>query len=267
MPPESLRPTPYPDVNAALQELSSGALSVLGSRFVGLYLHGSLAGGDFNPRTSDVDFLVVTADELPAEIIPALAAMHARMTAGGSSWATELEGSYIPRHSLRRYDPSRARHPHVERGGELRVELHDSDWVIQRHVLRERGIVVAGPAIRPMIDPVQPDELRQAVRELLAGWWAAMLRDDTRLRMTGYQPYAVLTMCRMLYTLQYGTIVSKPAAARWAKRALGSPWAGLIERASTPEPIALSHDVNETQQFIRYTLERSRPHEVSTGYV
>ena len=252
-------PTPYPDVNAVLDVLLSDVQAILGNQFVGMYLYGSLAGNDFNPETSDIDFLVVTADDLPGETLSALQAMHARIAANDSKWAAELEGSYIPRHALRRYDPTYARHPHIDRGGaSLGVEQHDSDWIIQRHVLRERGVVLAGPAPHTLIDADQPNDLRWAVLEMLRGWWASMLTDPTRLRSPGYQAYAVLTMCRMLYTLQHGTIVSKPTAARWAQAALSEPWLALIGRASAQRRDAQSDNLNETQDFIRYTLERSR---------
>ncbi len=110
-------PTPYPDVNALLHELLSSVQTILGNHFVGMYLYGSLAIGDFAPHKSDIDFVVVTANELPDEMLPALEAMHARTAASGSMWATELEGSYIPQHALRRCDPTHALHPHIDTGG------------------------------------------------------------------------------------------------------------------------------------------------------
>jgi predicted nucleotidyltransferase len=98
-------PTPAPDVNAVLHVLLSEVQTVLENRFIGMYLYGSLASGDFDPGLSDIDFVVVTADELPDEMLPALEAMHPRITASGLKWATKLEGSYIPRQAIRRYDP------------------------------------------------------------------------------------------------------------------------------------------------------------------
>ncbi len=259
-------PTAYPDVNAVLNMLLLSVQTILGNHFIGMYLYGSLASGDFDPQRSDIDFVVVTADELPDEMLPALKAMHARIAASGSTWATELEGSYIPQHALRRYDPTHALHPHIDRGGgSLRVEQHDTDWVIQRHILREQGVVVAGPAPQALIDPVLPNELRWAVLGILRGWWAPMLHDAARLHSPGYQAYAILTMCRALYTLQYGTIVSKPVAARWAQAALGRRWAALIERALEWRHDAQFDNVSETQDFIRYTLERSRQFEIPTN--
>ncbi|MBP7593384.1 MAG: nucleotidyltransferase domain-containing protein, partial [Chloroflexi bacterium] len=75
------QPTPFQDVNALLRALLSGAQAILGANFAGMYLYGSLAGGDFNPDSSDVDFVVVTAVPIPADWLPALEAMHEGLTA------------------------------------------------------------------------------------------------------------------------------------------------------------------------------------------
>jgi hypothetical protein len=113
----------------------------------------------------------------------------------------------------------------------LRVEPHGGEWVIQRHILREGGVVLAGPPPAALIDPVTPDDLKAAVRDLFQAWWAPMLDDQSLLRESGYRAYAVLTMGRTLYTLRYGAVVSKPAAARWARQTLGERWVRLIEWA------------------------------------
>ncbi len=259
------QPTPDPDVNDILHVLLLSVQTILGNHFIGMYLYGSLASGDFD-TSSDIDFVVVTDDELAENIFSALQEMHARIAASDSKWAIELEGLYIPQRALRRYDPNHATHPHIERGGSLRIEERDSADVIHWHILRERGIVLAGPDPRTLIDPISPNELRRAVREILRGWWAPMLADSTRLQSRGYQSYAVLTMCRMLHTLRYGTVVSKPIAARWAQATLGERWVALIERAlvgrHNSQSKAQSDDVNGTLDLIRYTLERGQEFEM-----
>ena len=53
------QPTPYQDVNVFLNLLLSNIQSILGDHFIGLYLGGSLALGDFNPQRSDIDFVAV----------------------------------------------------------------------------------------------------------------------------------------------------------------------------------------------------------------
>ncbi len=255
------QPTPHPEVNAVLHRLLAGAQTVLGGHFTGLYLYGSLASGDFDPHRSDIDFVVVTAAEIPAERLPALEALHTRLTASGLKWAAKLEGTYIPQPALRRYTPDAAPCPCVNEGA-FYLARHASDWIIQRHILRAHGVVVAGPAPQTMIDPVHPNDLRRAVLGILREWWSPMLRDPARLRSREYQAYAVLTMCRALYTLQHGGVVSKPTAARWARAALGEQWALVIERAFAwphdPQPDML----NETLDFIRRTLERGQHFEI-----
>jgi len=255
-------PTPYPDVNAVLRVLLSGAQTILGDHFIGLYVHGSLAGGDFDPQRSDIDFVVVTAGELPGKILSALEAMHERITVSGLQWATKLEGSYIPQHALCCYDPTHALHPSLRVDGSFGVDQHGSDWVIQHHIIREQGVVVAGPAPKTLIDPVQSNDLRRAALGILREWWSPQLYDSARLRSSEYQAYAILTMCRALYTIRYGSVVSKPAAARWAQQALGERWAALIEQALAWRRDAQLDNLNETLDFIRYTLERGRQFEI-----
>jgi len=243
--------TPYPEINAVLQEFQEGLRAVLGERLVGLYLYGSLAGGDFDLQTSDIDFVAVTAGPLPGEVVTALRALHERLAAGHAKWGPEVEGYYLPLADLRRYDPAQPPRPHIERGEKLVVEPQASDGVIQRHLLREEGIVLVGPDPAKWIDPVSPDDLRQSVRTLFQNWWVPMVEDPVKLYHPGYHAYAVLTMCRMRYTLQYGTIVSKPVAARWALATWDARWVPLIERALAWE--MRREDVDETRALIEET--------------
>lgn len=97
-------------------------------------------------------------------------------------------------------------------------------------------------------------------------WWPAQTLDDpARIEKRGYQSYIVLTMCRVLYTLRFGTVASKPVASRWAQEELDQRWRSLIERAvegrQHPQEKAPLEDLSRTMDFIRYTMERSREFE------
>lgn len=251
-------PTPYPDVNGVLRELLLGVQTILGDKLVGMYLGGSLATSDFDSRRSDIDFLVVTTDEIPGDLITALGTMHERIAAGQSKWGKELEGCYIPQNSIRHYELSDARYPMIERYGRLVVERLYSNQVIDRYILREHGIVLAGPVLSTLIEPISIQELKQAVLDILLGWWAPILSDPKLLLDSpGYRAYSVLTMCRMLYTLQHGVIVSKSLAARWAQGRLGESRAAVIEHALVWEQDVVPVDLSETLDLIRYTVHHS----------
>ena len=161
--------TPYPEINFVLQEFLSGVRAILGHRFVGMYLEGSLAMGDFEPDKSDLDFVVVTDGELSAEAFGNLKTMHEHIATGASKWTNELEGSYIPQRALR-HDRRPAAHPHIDRGNPLAMVHQESGyWIIHRHMLREHGVVLAGPPPQTLIDPVRPSELREAGVGILRG--------------------------------------------------------------------------------------------------
>lgn len=225
---------------------------------MGMYVHGSLASGDFDPLRSDVEFVVVTRAELADEIVSALAAMHASIALSDLKWRTNYEGSYIPAQAIRRYDPANAVHPAVGVDGSFGLEKHGSDWVIQRHIIREQGIIMVGPAPGTLIDPVSADDMRLAVRQALAEWWAPQLADPRRLQSSEYQAYAVLTMCRAMYTLEHGTSASKPQAGRWARSILADRWTRLIDAALAWRHGVTMDALGEVLAFIRYTVERSQ---------
>lgn len=201
--------------------------------------------------------MVVTEGELSDAEVAALGAMHARLAASGGL-AASLEGSYIPRDALRRWDPAAARHPHLSHEAPFQVAKHGPDWVIQRFVLREHGVVVAGPPPREWIDPVTPAMLREAVGGVLREFWAGYGSSDEFLRPRAYQVFAVQTMCRALHTLARGGIASKPAAARWALDALPVRFRPTIERALAFPDGEQSDDVEGARALIRCALERAR---------
>jgi len=257
----NLSSTPYPDVNEIMNLLRANVKEILKDQFVGMYLFGSLANGGFD-RDSDIDILIVTKDKIPEETFSALYAMHEKISTTDSPWAFQLEVSYIPKDALRRYDPSNNKHPHLDRdkGEKLHIMQHDSDWIIQRYILHERGITIAGPDPKSLIDPVSSKDLKWAVTDDLNNWIKHFLDDPHMLESRGYQSYTVLTLCRILHTYEHGTIVSKPTAAEWAKRTLKPEWHPLIERAwigrQHPSLKAEPEDLNGTLDFIRYTLEK-----------
>lgn len=251
-----MRYTPYPDIDTLLDELLAGVRATLGRQFIGLYVHGSLANGDFAPGRSDIDFLVVTANELHADEVERVKAMHAQLTHSGLPWAEVLEGGYISQHELRRYNAATAFHPSLRVDGSFDIDGYGSDWIIQRYLIRERAIVIAGPDPRTLIHQVTPDQLREAQLGILREWWLPQLTDSHRIERDDYQAYAVLTMCRALYTVTNGDVATKPAAARWAQHTLGEPWAELIDEAERWREGMPLDRFHETLEFIRFTTEK-----------
>jgi hypothetical protein len=112
-----------------------------------MYLDGSLALGDFNPQTSDIDFIVTTATAVSDEHFVALRALHAHFNASASPWATEVEAVYLPENAFRRADPQHVPQLRIERGPhEVLVQGHsDRTWITHWCILRDHPAVLWAP--------------------------------------------------------------------------------------------------------------------------
>jgi len=228
--------------------------TILRKKLIGCYLYGSLSLGDFDPESSDIDFLIVTTEELTGNVLEELRATHASIAASGLSYAKRLEGSYIPCAALRQYDPHNASHPTIGIDWDFHVGQHGSNWIIERHIVREHGIIVWGPSPKTLIDPVPIETIKAAVCETLKTFWTAQLTGADWLRPREYQAFAILTMCRALYTLQQGGVVSKPEAAAWACQALEPKWRPTIEKALIWRSQYVKDDLSETLAFMRFAI-------------
>lgn len=249
--------TPVPEIDALLRRVEADVRTILGPRFVGMYLEGSLATGDFEPDRSDVDLVVMTAGVLPPPVVDELRAMHAALPGRSPRWALELEVSYVPCEAIRHHDPRPPAHPRVERQSAELTLVHPTTgyWVLHRHMLREHGVALSGPQPRTLIDGVEPDHLRAAVAGILREQWAPVIDGHEQLENPFYRCYAVLTMARTLYTLHHGAIAAKREAARWC-RGIEPRWGPLLDRALAWSKEA-APDLDGTRALIRHTCARA----------
>lgn len=257
-------PTPYDDVNIVLRHFEERIRTILDSQFLGMYLYGSLALGDFDPPTSDIDFIVVTEERIADNTCTMLQEMHEQFDTGDSSWAGKVEATYISQEALHHSTPSQVQYPQLEKGEKLLKAPLETGWAFQLFTLRERGVVIAGPDPRTITDPVDAAGMQRAVAAIARGWQEQANQDPDWLEWVRHrdaQSFVVLTLCRMLYSLAIGDVASKPAAARWAIKTLDQRWAALIDRSLTGLPDQKeesNRDLEETLEFIRYTVEKSQ---------
>ena len=90
-----LAPTPFADINSVLGDFRSALQGLLAEELVGIYLVGSLALGDFDPRRSDIDLVVVTSTEIGPDRFTALQHAHTQLAASNSPWAQKIEAIYV----------------------------------------------------------------------------------------------------------------------------------------------------------------------------
>jgi hypothetical protein len=224
-----------PEVDALLDALIRGARDALEGNLVGVYTRGSLALGDFDPDTSDVDVLVLMERAVSDAEFEALAGFHARLGGSANRYSQALEVAYLPRGTLERFSPGES-HPALCRWYHMASTFerreYGIDWVLERWTIRERGTALVGPYPRELILPISPDELREAGWRRLQDWDAfAVDTANPEWLHRRHHAYVVETMCRALCTATTGEVVSKPAAVEWAASRLPPRWRPLLDRA------------------------------------
>ena len=247
-----------------LQDLVESAQAHLGEDFLGAYLQGSFAVGDFD-RHSDVDWIIAIHQELSGDQVEALQRMHRRIFDLDCAWAQHLEGSYFPREVLRRPPAHGEKLWYLDNGSQALVESEHCNTLVVRWQVREHGIALAGPSPALLVDPVPAEALRQEIFAVIHDWGKEILADPEHYNNRFYQGFIVLSYCRMLHSLHTREVRSKRSGAEWAKANLDPSWTGLIDRSwvTRPNPEvsvrqpADPQDLAATLDFVRYCISLS----------
>ena len=246
---------PNKEVLTTIEELLKQCKEILGVKLVGFYLYGSLATGDFDTGSSDIDFVAVISEKPSAKEIERLKDMHA-MLRKNYDWGKKLEGAYIPVSKMKKYDPN-YEVAFLSADSPFRITKLGADWIINLHILITSPVVLYGPDPKTLVDPVPETDLKNAVKLILKSEWVELIDADV-MKSRHYQGFAVLTMCRAIYALEKGEIVSKTKAAAWSKEALDPKWGELIEKSLLWRK---QHQIDEetliqTKEFVKEILSR-----------
>jgi predicted nucleotidyltransferase len=258
-------PKPYQELNQVLTELVVRMQGILENDFVGAYLQGSFAVGDYDQH-SDVDYIVVVEDELISRQVNALQVMHDQVYELESEWAKHLEGSYFPREVLR--NPSNKGQDlwYLDHGARTLIRSDHCNTILVRWVVREKGIGLAGPPPRTLVNPISKELLRAEIFETLTDWGHQILDNPTPYNNRFYQAFIVLNYCRMYHDLLRGYPGSKREGAEWAKTNLDPSWSDLIDDSwdGRPNPAkkvrqpADPEAFRRTLKFVQYIISESR---------
>ena len=248
-----------PDLGSFLALAVSSWRSALGRELTGVYVHGSLSTGAFNPRTSDIDVLVTTRALTDRPANERIHEVHRAMHGWGDDrWADRLEAMFVPAKALATSGVPRIAVLELHPDEGFKVQPLSSDFMIQKRILRQQGITLFGPRIAKIVAPVTTGELRDAQIGTLREWWLPQLEYPGQFLKRFYQAYAVLTMCRALCLLATGEVVTKPEAASWATHGpYLEVWHPLIQSAIAYPGGVQTDQRGATLDFIRFTLEEA----------
>jgi hypothetical protein len=245
------------EIETLLDRLTDQIRRNTNSSLVGLYVYGSLVTGDFDKGRSDIDLLAVLDSDIEDETFDRLDRMHARIVEGHAAWEDRIEVAYVPASALWNFRTQTGRIAVISPGEPFHLKAAGKDWLINWYMVRQVGVTLCGPPPQTLIPEIPRPEFVDAVREQARAWkeWVY------KMRTPGAQSYAVLTLCRALYTYTHGRQASKKQAALWAKSYLPQ-WAPLIQQSTLwlteghDEEIEVEAGLQETVRFVHYIADR-----------
>jgi hypothetical protein len=165
-------------------------------------------------------------------------------------------------------DPSRRDQElwYLDHGARSLIRSDHCNTMLVRWIVRERGVILAGPSLHNHLDPISREELKDEIVETLTTWGRQILADPEPYNNRFYQSFIVLNYCRMLHDLRRGQPGSKREGAEWAKTILDPSWSALIDGAwdLRPDPArkvkepADPEDFEKTLRLIEVIMQESR---------
>lgn len=208
-----LKVAQYADIKILLDLLLAEVQKALGPKLSGLYLYGSLVRGGFDYRVSDIDLLAVTSDDLNESDFASLKEMHSEFARRHPTWDNHIEVQYASESALKTFRTRSSKIAVISPGEPFHVIDAGIEWLTNWFFVQDHGLTLFGPMPSELIAPISKDEFVQAVYDH-AIFWKDHVKQTRNSRP--YQSYAVLTLCRALYTVTYKQQVSKQEAADWA---------------------------------------------------
>ncbi len=248
------------DIHEQIDTLLAHLRTVLSGNLVGIYLHGSLALGCFNPERSDIDLLIVTSQRMPVEIKRDIVELLLRSSLAPRpieiSFLVEQEMHpfrHLMPFNLHYSEAWRERYTLALANGSWRAwndeTRYDSDLAAHITITRTRGICLDGKLAREVLPAVPPEYYAASI----IGDFEDALREREQML-----DYFVLNACRVLAFLREGYILSKDEGGSWGLQALPEEqhaivaWALEVYRG---ESAGTAFDNAKMEQFARY-MER-----------
>jgi streptomycin 3"-adenylyltransferase len=203
---------------------------VLRGDLLGIYLHGSLAMGCFNPQLSDIDILVVTRDNMTNEDRFLFTQELIRLSYN----PVPIELSVITKHDIDNYEyPLKYEYHYSEAWREdymkiieskeqmILEEFKGTDPDLSAHIMiiLHRGICLYGNAISDVFPSIPKEDYISAIFEDI---------NYIRKCLTEKPVYSILNLCRVFWFITEGQVSSKEESGEWAMEVIPQKYKALL---------------------------------------
>ena len=204
---------------------------ILRDNLVGVYLHGSLVMGCFNPQKSDIDLIIVVDKPISDPIKRAYLDMVAQFNASGP--AKGIEMSIVLREVCKPFVYPTPYELHFSTGhlewyeeapDEYIREMNGTDKDLAAHftIINKRGKCLYGAPIEDVFAEVPSSDYMDSI------WFDV---EGAAEEITEYPMYLTLNLARVLAYKEDGLVLSKKEGGEWALEHLPSEYRPLITDA------------------------------------
>lgn len=241
-----------------LNKIANEYYRILGNNLIGIYVHGSIAFGCFNPNKSDIDFIVVVnyrpTIEEKEELIQTLLYLSEEAPIKGYEmsvvlsrfckdfvYPTPFELHYSIAHLQRCQDNLR----------EYCASMNGTDKDLSAHftVIKKVGYTVIGKQITEVFGDIPKDDYLDSIKGDI---------ENAIDEISGNGTYIVLNLCRVLAYKNDGLILSKEEGGLWGKENLPKRFRTLLFKAlkNYKSEIEEVFDKELTLEFSNYMIQK-----------
>lgn len=251
------------EIKPFLHEVIGKLAVLLDGKMVGVYLHGSLAMGGFNPRKSDIDLIVVTEQLLPIQTKRALA--HFFLQHSNRPFPIEISSLSVSQLESWKHPMSYDFHFSEFWRERFEVELKNSTTLYLNHVektdgdlaahftiLNYRGICLTG---RPIHETFPNVPQKDYIASILEDY------EECLDRIHELPVYCTLNLIRVYWYLKEREICSKKEAGAWGQENLPEKFTVLIERVAEAyesdrmNAVFMKEDLDALRDYLRTEIE------------
>ncbi|HET8842761.1 MAG TPA: aminoglycoside adenylyltransferase domain-containing protein [Ktedonobacteraceae bacterium] len=220
-------------IQSEVKTLQAELQRLLGQNFLGIYLHGSLALGGFQPRRSDIDVIVLTEQRIDLEIKRACIALLLRL----SKMPCPIDIRFLVQPDLFPFQHPLSCDLHYnETWREIyQQDLRDGSWkewqkrpwhdpslTISLATLHRSGIRLLGCPIAEVFTDVPERSCQEAMIQELQAARAYQMQEPLTF---------VLNACRLSAYVHDGVILSKDAGGMWGLANLPEQYHPLLQQS------------------------------------
>ncbi len=230
-----------------LNKLVEYSCHIFEDKLMGVYLHGSIAMGCFNPMKSDLDILVVVENAITD--MQKKMFMDVAVALNDNAPAKGIEISVVRSEYCKKFVYPTPFDLHFSNMHltwyksnpiEYVKKMNGIDRDLAAHfvIIKNRGIVLYGKEISDVFGDIPSEAYLDSIKNDIINSEDEVIDNPT---------YIILNLCRVLAYMQDGLVLSKKEGGEWGIKNIHSKYHGLIKEAlicyTSDQNMILNHSI------------------------